>query len=435
MNKLFSKYARAGAGILAILVAGLITGCGDDPVEPNNTVITVPTAYTFESRFDEGESSVSYNGQIVRNLLIRDIQTAIKNLAQPGAGAITVDQLLAIYEHDDADNMQSLTTTGSFPPLVSQYNQISTGKNLNGKISSQVLPNYDKTADQLIREWLQIIATNSQDPDRRGTPMVYTSDEGVDLSQMVNKLLLGSVAYYQGTGVYLNNILEDNNSDRDGDAAYTKMEHHWDEAFGYFGAARDYGRYSDEDLAGSIDQYVFDSNGDGKIDFSSEFNYAFARGASKRDKGRSTDFTSTIFDAFLKGRAIIAGQGSESDVVEQRKIILETWERVIAATIIHYINDVVEDMGELTDESSPENSEDMNKHWAEMRGYALALYYNPDRKITDENMEILQGYLGMAPLYLPSSAPLHSDYKSRLGLARTIIQNTYGFNGADVNNW
>ena len=45
------------------------------------------------------------------------------------------------------------------------------------------------------------------------------------------------------------------------------MEHKWDEAYGYFGAARDYLRYSDAQLAGKTPaEFSFDSNGDGKID-------------------------------------------------------------------------------------------------------------------------------------------------------------------------
>lgn len=435
MKKRLSIYLKASVGMVGLLVAGILTGCSEDTTGTDNPVITIPTAYTFESRFEAGTSSVGYSGQVVRNLLIQDLHTAITKLAQPGATAITVDDLLAIYEHNDASNLTSLTSTGTLPPLEDQYNQISTGKKLSDKISPEVLPNYNKTADQLIREWLQIIATNSQDPDKRGTPLVYTTAEGVDLSQMVNKLLLGSVAYYQATGVYLNGILEDNNNDPSGTAAYTAMEHHWDEAFGYFGAARDYGRYGDAELAGSTDQYVFDSNGDGKIDFNSEFNFAFARGAGKRDNGRSTDFTKQIFDGFLAGRAIIAGKGSETELTAQRKIVVETWEKVIAATVIHYINEVIADMDNLTEQSTPENSTDLNKHWAEMRGYALALYYSPFRKISDQDMGIFQGYLEMKPVHTTAQTIEHSQYRSRLGLARTILQNTYAFNGADVNNW
>lgn len=436
MRKPEYNVLRSLAGTIGI--AALLTfavGCGDDTTEPDDTTITVPNAYTFESRFNEGNSSVGYNGQVVRNLLIQDIQTKITELGMPGATPITAAELLALYEYNDASNLTTVTSTGTLPPLEDKYSQIATDKNLSGKISDMTIPGYDKTADQLIRGWFQTIATNSQNADLLGTPMVYTTAEGVDLSQMINKLLLGSVSYYQGTGVYLQGILDQNNNDEDGSGGYTAMEHHWDEAFGYFGAARDYPSFTDVQLAGSTDDYVNDANSDGKIDFSSEYNFAFARNAGKRDNGASTDFTKTAFEAFVKGRAYIAGKGAQSEVVEQRKIAAETWEKVIGATIIHYINEVVADMDKLTEASSPEEQPDMNKHWAEMRGYAMALYYNPFRKISDQDMGIFQGYLGFAPVYDSNLETTHSEYRSKLGLARTILQNAYGFSGADVKNW
>ena len=88
--------------------------------------------------------------------------------------------------------------------------------------------------------------------------MAYTTDDGVDMSQMINKVLIGAVPYYQATGVYLNSLLERDNSEaRDGTDPYTAMEHAWDEAFGYFGAARDYFRYTDDQLAGKVDDFTF----------------------------------------------------------------------------------------------------------------------------------------------------------------------------------
>ena len=56
---------------------------------------------------------------------------------------------------------------------------------------------------------------------------------------------------------------DDNSMSDDGDP-WTAMEHHWDESFGYFGAARDYntGLHDNDEK----DPY-YDSNGDGAIDF------------------------------------------------------------------------------------------------------------------------------------------------------------------------
>ena len=64
--------------LLIMLSLFIYTGCEDDhDHEEENKVVKIqePTTYTFNSRFSEGVSSVSYSGQVVRNLLINDIKT------------------------------------------------------------------------------------------------------------------------------------------------------------------------------------------------------------------------------------------------------------------------------------------------------------------------------------------------------------------------
>ena len=63
--------------VFAFLSLFIFSACEDnnDDDEPAVTKITEPATYTFNSRFSEGVSSVSYTGQVVRNLLINDIKT------------------------------------------------------------------------------------------------------------------------------------------------------------------------------------------------------------------------------------------------------------------------------------------------------------------------------------------------------------------------
>lgn len=422
------------AGAAALL---LLAGCGDDePNDPGPSQITVPTSYTFASRFDAEKSGVNYNAETVQNLLIGDLKEQIRSLGEPGATPSIALEAAALYDHKDAANLQSTTPTGTIPAGETQYNRIATGVSLKGMTSSDELRSYGKTTDQMVTELLQVLADNAQDGSRLGTPMAYTTDEGVDISEFVGTLLMGAMSYYQATSVYLNGIEDRNNSANNGAAVpATEMERAWDAAFGYFGAARDYARYSDALLAGPVTDYVFDTDGDGRIDFSAEYNFPFARYAGLRDDGRSTNFTKTIFDAFLTGRATIAGQGTEGAVLAQQKIVRETWEKIIGATLIHYINRMRTHIEALTQESRPENSAEMNRDWATMKALALTLQFNPARKITDQDLQIVHNYLNTAPQYHAQGSPEYSAYRSMLGLARTIIQNSYGFNGADVNAW
>ncbi len=431
-----------------LLVTGLfIVGCGDGETEDvedllleeeeaaGTTLIEVPPAYVFDSRFEQGKSSVAYSGQTVRNLLLQDLKVLIDSLAKDGAQPIAVQDMLNLYAYDDALNLKSLSTAGAMPVVESHYSAISTGKSLVGKISGDVVIGYNRTADDLVNEWFQIIADNSQDPAKLGTPAVYTTDDGVDLTQMINKVLIGAVPYYQATGVYLAGLLERDNSEaRNGTDPYTSMEHGWDEAFGYFGAARDYFRYTDVQLAGGVDDFTFDSNGDGSIDFKSEYNFGLSRNAGKRDKGGSgVDLTREIFDAFLRGRTFIANQGTEVDIIQQRELAANGMEKVIAATAVHYINDTLSDMSNLGTDA--ENRVNLNKHWAEMKGFTVALQYNPFKLIGDGQLQELHGIMGQAPSYDAPGTPAYDTTVKNYNRAKAVFQAAYGFSADNMANW
>ena len=117
-----------------LVAAMLFSACGDDDKSPTASHdhdhdheghIDVPSAYQFDSRFSEGESSVSYSGQVVRNLLLQDLKILIGNLGKEGAQSVTVQDMMNLYDYDDALNLTSLTTTGSLMPLENKYSSIS----------------------------------------------------------------------------------------------------------------------------------------------------------------------------------------------------------------------------------------------------------------------------------------------------------------------
>ncbi|MBA66144.1 MAG: hypothetical protein CMG55_10125 [Candidatus Marinimicrobia bacterium] len=390
--------------------------------------ISTPSTFNFDSRFVDGVSSVSYNGQVVRNLLINDIKGQFKG----GNGA----KVLSMMANDDAT--ATIITTAGGSTVQTFYHDISTS-HLNDRleaVSSYVIPGWDVNAGTLLGNWATELGTLDMD--------ATTNAQGLRLDQLAQKTLWGAVAYWQGTSKYMSKIPNDDNTMQDDGDPYTAMEHHWDESFGYFGAARDYNTGYTDDNDRKSDPY-HDTNGDGSIDFKTEYNIGWAVTAAKRDlvDGVSIDydFTKTIFDAYLEGRTLIVNEAPLEEIIVQRDIILNTWEKVVAAVTIHYVNDVAADMAALypadaTAGPSSELSADLNNHWGEMRGYANGLLYNDFKVISDADLNTVLTTMGTAPVYPEAGEDAFYTYH---GLLLTTVKNTlqaaYDFSDEHMANW
>ena len=413
-------------------------GCEDEEATDNDTdtmTMETPTEFVFESRFEEhaGESSVSYSGQVVRNLLVNDIKSLIASNVG-GGNTATINSMMA----NDDPNLAIYTGSG-LNTVQTKYHDISTSQ-LNDRlaaVTSYTDPGYGANAQDMITGW---VAESEGYSVRPG---------GLDLGQMTQKVMWGAIAYWQGTSKYMSKIPNDDNTMSDDGDPYTAMEHHWDESFGYFGAARDYNTGYSDDTDRKTDPYN-DSNGDGLIDFKTEYNMGWAVTAAKRDlvDGVSVDydFTKTIFDAYLEGRTLIYNQAPLDEILVQRDIILNTWEKVVAAVSIHYINDTMSDLEALISagdsnlawDNLPESGDGYkyNIHWAEMRAYAHGLIYNDFKLISDADIATVLGYMGTAPAYNDGSdfsamQTLHDN----LALAKPILQAAYVFSDAHMANW
>ncbi|MBL7898328.1 MAG: DUF4856 domain-containing protein [Crocinitomicaceae bacterium] len=77
-----------------------------------------------------------------------------------------------------------------------------------------------------------------------GTSTYLFAANGIEYAQLIEKGLMGAVFMYQATNVYFGTekMSADNSTAVNAGAGeyYTAMEHHWDEAFGYFGVPVDF---------------------------------------------------------------------------------------------------------------------------------------------------------------------------------------------------
>lgn len=276
---------------------------------PGGSGYTVPSTYAFTDA--SGNNTVSYSGQQIRLEMMSEMTTYMKtaNTAGTAVSATVLKDMYAnnAYSWTDA---QGLGMTGSTKQLKN--------KTAAGDVGIQIL--FESYMDSIaVISSTTVIGVEDGAPGNGG---VYPSDgvkgpylisaTGVEYTQIIEKGLMCAVFMNQMTMNYLGSIGSDDNTtavDAAGGKYYTEMEHHWDEAYGYF---------------------------------TSEINYPSAgtdRFWGKYADGREAILGSAtkIADAFRAGRAAI----SNADYVTrdaQIAIIRNEMEKLCAGTAIHYLN-------------------------------------------------------------------------------------------------
>lgn len=423
------------------------------PTEP-------PTTYTFQSRFSD-ESSVAYSGQIYRHVLIGELKRfvgAITDTQYQGSTAEDVlNDLNYLYDYANAggtgaDPIQSITVDGA-TLLQDTLEELGGPASLKDKIAGNDEPfgnvigykNGDMKPHEVVQDMFNDLATlvidravNANiptDPDGNDIVKPFVTASGVDFQQLIQKFLHGAVAFHQGCDDYLDDasLEESDNTQAVDGKPYTRLEHHWDEGFGYFGAQRDYANHSDDHIATVS---YFDTNMDGQIDLLSEYTFGHAQNASKRDRGSgtgdaATDFSAEAFENFIAGRHLITSAGGAlsaeqmAELKGYRDAATLAWEKAIAATVVHYINDTLQDMSKFGTEDY--NFLDHAKHWSEMKGFALSLQFNPRSPLSADDFAELHTLVKNAPV-LPNAEQTAIDaYKGALRNARAILQEAYDF--------
>lgn len=463
-----SRPSRLAA--LVVLAGVALAGCtgGEDGGDGQ---LVVPETYTFESAFTPGASSVNYGGQALRQVLIADLKSHVGGLTDridnatftPAPGDVR-DELLFYYEFDAATSGDVAPKLLAGTSLQATYGAIGNA-NLKTKIAGNDPSAQHKdwsvpgnfvtmpvgtantgTPEGLVLAWFDQLDELAVDRangiiglDPSGAPLtkVFVTGSGHDLQQLTKKFLDGAVSFSQGTDDYLDDGLAVDNTMQGGDSAdkpYTQLEHHWDEGFGYFGASRDYLVRTDDEIDAARH---FDTNGDGKIDLQSEYTFGHAAYAVKRDLGSAdsapTDFSGNAMGAFLTGRAIInAGIGGltpdeTEQLLEQRDIAVANWELVIGSSLIHYLNASIQHTTAIG--TVGYDFYDHAEEWSEMKGFALALQFNPRSPLTDAQFAQLHDAIGNKPALTSGEA---GAYITALLEARGIVATAYGFDPANV---
>ena len=289
-----------------------------------------PATYgDFASSFIEGESSISYTGQVARQMLILGLVNTMTSVTE-GTDVTTVTNAM----HDWVDgptedlSLAFYTTKGGEPVLnAATVSDISSGKNLDGKIAggdgdgggeTSKLVNDEffgwseglaasATPIDLVDYMIGKLATEVSDGTSvtvstvAGDTVVSISDyqtdaHGRNWRQLIQKFLLGAVTLSQATNDYLQQDFANMLDQEKGTKAYGSGEHDWDEAFGYYGAARNGNEFTDDEAVGKTPGTGFpeardaykngynDANADGSIDPRSEVFLGISQNCAKRDR-------------------------------------------------------------------------------------------------------------------------------------------------------
>lgn len=296
------NFKNAIKSLALLLVVLVFSSCEKDDDESND--YTVPTTYTFTNA--EGASTVSFSGQTQRLNMLAEMTTYMKTANTVGT-TLDAMQLKKMYANDgftwtDADK---LGLTGSSKQLKSKTAGADAGiqamfegyMNDIAALSAQNQANADETYG------VGGVWTN-------GTKSYLQSAKGVEYTQLIEKGLMCAVFMNQMTANYLVAVKNDDNETIAEGKTYTDMQHHWDEAYGYFTSATDY-------PASGTDRF-------------------WGKYTSKLEETLGS--ATKIATAFRTGRAAIDNKDYTMRDT-QAEIIFDEMERVAAATAIHYLNE------------------------------------------------------------------------------------------------
>ncbi len=309
-----------------------------------NTIAIIPTPPATYAFARDGGSSVSYSGQNERLDMVEEIKAYL--IQGDGGGTISAQLLRDAYANtgDDGNGFFSFTSSKQLR-----------GKTFQPDLDDRFMENLFDAAEAASRSGQMaaegvgglLVRENSG-------KTVLVDDKGREFTQLIEKGLMGTVMYNQIYNTYFSDERigdEVENTELREGKNYTDMEHHWDEAFGYWNPP---------------------------VDFTS--NWPSERGSEDRFWSHYSNVVDPllgtndrIMQGFIAGRTAIVN----NDLVTKdakRKEVATALEEVAAATAVHYINAT---LSALNEGKTGEAFHVLSEAWA----FTNALRYNPERAL------------------------------------------------------
>lgn len=323
--------------IAGLAACSLFSSCSED--KDDSPSYTVPQAYNFEN--------VNYSGQTDRISMLTELDAYVKT---GNKGTLL-----------DAQKMKNMYANANAPFAEAKLN--TSGKQLKDKtiVSAQSLfeSYFDAAANASLSAGTPALKGKAGLLTTADGTKYLVDANGVEPAQIIQKGLMGAVFYFQAVESYLTEaktgVAVDNTTVTPGEG--TKMEHHFDEAFGYFGAP---------------------------VDFPANLNNLKFWASYSNKVNPSTGTNKAMMDAFLKGRAAISAKDMKGKD-EAVATIRTEWEKLVAASAILELNQAKANLADQAKKSH---------YLSEAMGFMMSLKFKSDRKITDAQHQEAMAKLG-----------------------------------------
>ncbi|MDX1684526.1 MAG: DUF4856 domain-containing protein [Saprospiraceae bacterium] len=344
---------------LAVVIS--LASCNKD----EDVSYEVPQFYDFEN--------VSYTGQQERLAMLLEMKNYMKTSQTKGV-SLNADRLKAMYANETGANFSQ------------NYN-----KQLENKTFESVQKDFRSLMDELAEASKSVLdgsdGVSGVIESKDGIKAYLVGEDGLDHAQVIEKGLMGACFYYQATSVYMGDDRMNVDNDVVEPGRGTAMEHHWDEAFGYFGVP---------------------------LDFPSNLSGLFFWGDYSNKRNDLLNSNEQLMDALIKGRAAITNNDLETRdeaITEAR----ENWELVAVGSALHYINAGIEKFDDMAIRSHA---------LSEAIGFVYSLQFNLNKKMSNTEIQnVLSLIAGSADF---ETMNLYDTSIENLDLAKDALASAYG---------
>lgn len=316
-----------------IFTSLFISSCEDDTKDSVKNNVVLPETYNFDN--------VDHSGQDQRLDMFNEIASYVKS-SNDG-------------DMVDKDIVLDMLTNENYTWAKAELN--TSTKQIADKIESE--------AGIVIGKWIEALSNISGDTatgsngvaglvkSNSGTKQYLFNEFGIEYGQLIEKGLMGALPYYQATAVYTGSSKMDVDNETVEPGKGTDMQHHWDEAFGYWGVPTDFGSAN----------FTYDND--------ASYNRLWAKYTNSLNEVLGCN--AKLMNAFIKGRDAINRKDydtRDAAISEMRK----EWELVVAGMAIHYLNGAKAD---LADDAL------RNHQLSEAAGFIWSLQFNPETHMTE----------------------------------------------------